>query len=82
MATTANYAFPTPESADPAKVPEHMKALAVPIDAKLAELEARVAEREKVYIAHEGDGSYSFKNGLGELLRVNAGTDGDWEVIV
>lgn len=81
MATTANYSFPTPESPDPAKVPEHMKALADPVDAKLAELESRVSAREKVFVFHEGDGHYRFKNGLGETLPVIHRGDGKWAVI-
>lgn len=81
MATTANFGLPVPDSPDPAKVPEHMLNLAVPIDALLRELSDRVEAREKVFVRHQGDGKYSFSNGLGEPIPASHLGDGSWQII-
>ena len=79
--TTQNYAWPVPENPDPATIPADLKRLADPIDAKVAELEARVSAREKIFATHSGDGTWAFTDGLGEPVAVNDAGDGDWQVL-
>lgn len=51
------------------------------IDARLASLSARLDAREKIFVAHESDGSWGVHTGLGEPVTVHAGADGDWQVV-
>lgn len=80
--TTPHFGFPVPENPDPATIPKDMMTFAIPVDAVIKELSDRVEARENVFAVHDGEGVYSFKNGLGEPVTVVAGDDGDWEVIV
>lgn len=79
--TTPNFGWPIPTNPDPATIPEDMLTFAVPVDAAIKELSDRVEAQESVYIAHDGDGAYSFQNGLGAPVAVEAGVDGDWQVL-
>lgn len=65
----------------PARVAADAGAALMVIDAKLAELDGRLKARDEVFVAHDGGGSWSVHNGLGEPLNVHAGADGVWEVI-
>lgn len=51
------------------------------IDARLAGLSARLDAREKIFVAHDSDGSWEVQTGLGEPVAVSAGADGDWQVV-
>lgn len=80
--TTPNYGWPIPQDPDPAQVPKDMLNLAIPIDAIIKELSDRVEARESIFITHEEDGSWSFANGLGEPVAVEASQEGDWQVLL
>ncbi|MCM3510424.1 hypothetical protein M3668_06495 [Rothia sp. P100] len=78
---TAHSGIPYRGNDSPADIDDDNEAAYKVIDAKLADVDSRLAARENVFIVHEGEGQYSFHNGLGEPLAVQANNDGDWEII-
>lgn len=78
---TPSMGIPYRENGDPAKIAQDNEAAYRVIDAKLAELQTRLTAREKIFATHDGDGSWGIQTGLGEPIPVNAGADGDWQVV-
>lgn len=79
--TTPGMGIPYKEATDPARVAQDNEAAYRVIDSKLSELQTRLNAREKVFTVHESDGSWGVQTGLGEPVAVNAGADGDWQVV-
>ena len=79
--TTPGMGIPYKEAGDPARVAQDNEAAYRVIDSKLSELQTRLTAREKVFTVHESDGSWGVQTGLGEPVAVNAGADGDWQVV-
>lgn len=84
----ADYGGATPHSGipyrgkdSPATIDDDNEAAYRVIDAKLAELEDRIAARETIFATHEGEGTWAFTDGLGEPVVVNDAGDGDWQVL-
>lgn len=65
----------------PARVAADASAAFHVIDAKFAEVDGKLTARDEVFVTHDGSGSWSVHNGLGEPLNVHAGADGVWEVV-
>lgn len=78
---TPHAGIPYAGEDSPARVAADAGAALMVIDAKLAELDSKMAARDEVFVAHDGGGSWSVHNGLGEPLNVHAGADGVWEVV-
>lgn len=79
--TTPGMGIPYRETGDPATVAQDNEGAYRVIDARLSELQTRLTAREKIFATHDGDGSWGIRTGLGEPVPVNAGADGDWQVI-
>lgn len=79
--TTPGMGIPYREAGDPARVAQDNESAYRVIDAKLVELQTRINAREKIFTTHESDGSWGVQTGLGEPVPVNAGADGDWQVV-
>lgn len=79
--TTPSMGIPYRETGDLATVAQDNEAAYRVIDARLSELQTRLAAREKIFATHNGDGSWEVQTGLGEPVSVNAGADGDWQVV-
>ncbi|WP_237205774.1 hypothetical protein [Rothia nasimurium] len=78
---TPHIGIPYKGNDSPATIDDDNEAAYLVIDAKLAELEARIAARETIFATHEGDGTWAFTDGLGEPVAVNDAGDGDWQVL-
>ena len=78
---TPTAGIPYRQAGDPARVAADNEAAYRVIDAKLAEMDGKLKARDEVFVAHDGGGSWSVHNGLGEPVNVHAGADGEWEVI-
>lgn len=78
---TPTAGIPYRQDGDPARVAADNEAAYRVIDAKLAEMDGKLKARDEVFVAHDGGGSWSVHNGLGEPLNVHARADGEWEVI-
>lgn len=85
----ADYGGATPSMGIPYKGKDSPATVAVDneaayrvIDAKLSDLEARQAAREKLIITHTGEGLYTVTNGLGEPVAVNNDGDDNYTFIV
>lgn len=78
---TPHAGIPYAGEDSPARVAVDAGAALMVIDAKLAELDSKMQARDEVFVAHDGGGSWSVHNGLGEPLNVHAGADGVWEVV-
>lgn len=79
--TTPGMGIPYKEATDPATVAQDNEAAYRVIDSRLSELHTRLTAREKIFTTHEGNGSWGVQTGLGEPVPVNAGADGDWQVV-
>lgn len=79
--TTPHAGIPFKGTRSPATIAGDNEEAYRVIDAQLAGLAARLAAREKIFTTHESDGSWGVHTGLGEPVAVNAGADGDWQVI-
>lgn len=79
--TTPSVGIPYRQDGDPARIAQDNEAAYRVIDAKLAELQAKLTARDKVFAVHESDGSWGVQTGLGEPIAINAGADGDWQVV-
>lgn len=84
----ADYGGLTPHAGIPykgndslANIDDDNEAAYLVIDAKLAELEARISARETIFATHEGDGTWAFTDGLGEPVAVQDSGDGNWQVM-
>lgn len=78
---TPSMGIPYRETGDLATVAQDNEAAYRVIDARLSELQSRLSAREKIFATHNGDGSWEVQTGLGEPVPVNAGADGDWQVV-
>ena len=78
---TPSVGIPFKQDGDPARVATDNETAYRVIDAKFAELDSKLKARDEVFVTHDGGGSWSVHNGLGEPLNVHAGADGAWEVI-
>lgn len=78
---TPSMGIPYRETGDLATVAQDNEAAYRVIDARLSELQTRLTAREKIFATHNGDGSWEVQTGLGEPVPVNAGADGDWQVV-
>ena len=81
VGTTPNLRLPFPEAASPDDVPKDIRALAVVLDAKLAELEAKAAARDELIVSTDGAGNFYVTTGMGEEVPVSTDGDGNWSVI-
>lgn len=79
--TTPGVGIPYRQDGDPARVAQDNEAAYRVIDAKIAELQTKLAAREKIFTTHAADGAWEVQTGLGEPVPVNAGADGDWQVV-
>lgn len=78
---TPHLSIPYKGNDSPATIDDDNKAAYLVIDAKIADLESRIAARETIFSTHNGDGTWSFANGLGEPVAVNDAGEGDWQVM-
>lgn len=78
---TPHAGIPYKGNDSPATIDDDNEAAYLVIDAKLAELEARIAARETIFPVHLGDGGWTFVNGLGEPVAVHDAGEGDWQVM-
>lgn len=88
MALTPNHKIYSPDISDRAQARTQMATMASSVEAalniqtaNLAELEAWVSAREKIFATHAGDGTWAFADGLGEPMAVHDAGDGDWQVM-
>lgn len=79
--TTPSMGIPYRETGDLATVAQDNEAAYRVIDARLSELQTRLTAREKIFVTHDGDGSWEVQTGLGEPVPVTAGADGNWQVV-
>lgn len=79
---TPSMGIPYKGSDSPATVAADNQAAYKVIDAKLSDLEARQAAREKLIITHTGEGLYTVTNGLGEPVAVNNDGDDNYSFVV
>lgn len=79
---TPHAGIPYKGNDSPATIDDDNEAAYLVIDAKLAELEARIAARETIFVTHEGEGTWAFTDGLGEPVAVHDDGDGTWQVLL
>lgn len=95
MALTPNHKIYSPDIGDRAQARTQMATMASSVEAalniqtanqaqanaKLTDLAARQAAREKLIITHTGEGLYTVTNGLGEPVAVNNDGDDNYTLI-
>lgn len=78
---TPHAGIPYKGDDSPATIDDDNEAAYLVIDAKLAELEARIAARETIFATHIGEGAWAFTNGLGEPVALSNDGDDGYQII-